>query len=699
MPDATQHSYLELPVQTRAADVRPGSWNADKRTVEVVASTGAMVRRSGFMTEYDEEIPVSEQVYDLRRIVSVGPVLDQHESGGRVAETVLGRVTRAWIERGLLIKELEFDTDQNADAVFQKIGRGMLRSVSLGYDADYERVRAKDRQDGGTRDLYRATRVEPYEISIVAMPADAGAVVRGLPTGATRRYVVRDATPPAPAEPPEVTPAVPVQERAMPTPENAGGAAALTAGPSAEQTKQIQREAVAAYAKRVTDARAVLARHALDEGQAESLVERFGDDTKLRSHVLELLAERDVETPSLKPQVRVEAGSTSYEKLFEVAKRGMLCRMSGAKPESNEVGAFARMSVTDVGAELLEARGVSHKIFRGMGRLERAKVLMGASPIPGMSRAAPGGMGSSDLSILLGAVFGSRLQQKYMELPDEWKRVGLEVNLDDFTEVPVYGFSNFPPLEDVAEGAEIQRGAFKQSSYNVQLGKGGRIISFTWEMMVNDRFSVLEMIINDRFQAVKRYERRKFVAALLANKIGTSATDFFSVGNANIAAATGAPSATTLISGFKTMALQKGIAGVAGEDDALGDRLGLIPQRWLLGAEDIITAQQLLEPGAPNEPAQVSPSASTSRATRSMRALADNLVMEPDLDGQSPIFNVLFSNPQECAAVQYGHLTEQPGPFVQEQDGFEVTGKDYAVIDPFYVVLGDPRGAVKITRT
>ena len=101
--------FLDLPVQTRAAEVRPGSFDADKRTVEVIASTGATVRRFGWAGEFDEQLVISDAVVDLQRLARVGPVLDNHNDNGSV-RGVLGVVERAWIENGQIISTLKFDT-------------------------------------------------------------------------------------------------------------------------------------------------------------------------------------------------------------------------------------------------------------------------------------------------------------------------------------------------------------------------------------------------------------------------------------------------------------------------------------------------------------------------------------------------------------------------------------------------------------
>jgi hypothetical protein len=175
----------------RELDVRPGSLDREKGTVEVIASTGARVRRMGFSSDYDEELTMNEAAVDLTRLRSVGPVLDNHSAYGSVLNT-LGIVEDARVEDRKLVARLRFDlADQRASEVFGKIERGILRAVSLGYDATYERIRAKDRDDGiNDVDLFRSTRLEPYEVSVVSMPADAAATFRSAADSRSRPLIL-----------------------------------------------------------------------------------------------------------------------------------------------------------------------------------------------------------------------------------------------------------------------------------------------------------------------------------------------------------------------------------------------------------------------------------------------------------------------------------------------------------------------------
>lgn len=113
----------------------------------------------------------SEGAVDLTRLTDIGVVLFNHNR-----DRVLGKVTKAWIEDNRGYAEIEFDTDEQAELIRQKVESGTLKGVSVGYRVDsWEEVMpGKQSADGKyTGPCSIARRWAPYEISIVSVPADA----------------------------------------------------------------------------------------------------------------------------------------------------------------------------------------------------------------------------------------------------------------------------------------------------------------------------------------------------------------------------------------------------------------------------------------------------------------------------------------------------------------------------------------------
>nr|DAN92296.1 MAG TPA: major capsid protein [Caudoviricetes sp.] len=107
---------------------------------------------------------------DLARIQEIGCLLFNHNR-----DAVIGKITRAWLEDNRGMAEVEFDTDEASELIYQKVKGGTLKGVSVGYQIDSweEVLPGKQSADGrftGPADIAR--KWTPYEISIVSVPAD-----------------------------------------------------------------------------------------------------------------------------------------------------------------------------------------------------------------------------------------------------------------------------------------------------------------------------------------------------------------------------------------------------------------------------------------------------------------------------------------------------------------------------------------------
>ena len=108
---------------------------------------------------------------DLTRLNTIGVLLFNHNR-----DKVIGKIGRAWIENQRGMAEVEFDSDEESEVIFQKVKNGTLKGVSVGYKIGVieEVMPGKISTDGrfnGPCDVAREWM--PYEISIVSVPADA----------------------------------------------------------------------------------------------------------------------------------------------------------------------------------------------------------------------------------------------------------------------------------------------------------------------------------------------------------------------------------------------------------------------------------------------------------------------------------------------------------------------------------------------
>lgn len=112
----------------------------------------------------------SDGCVNLDRLNSIGCLLFNHKR-----DSVVGKITRAWLENGRGQAEVEFDDDEASEVIYQKVKSGTLKGVSVGYMVDLweEVMPGKQSADGRfTGPCSIARKWAPYEISIVSVPAD-----------------------------------------------------------------------------------------------------------------------------------------------------------------------------------------------------------------------------------------------------------------------------------------------------------------------------------------------------------------------------------------------------------------------------------------------------------------------------------------------------------------------------------------------
>ncbi|WP_298959060.1 HK97 family phage prohead protease [uncultured Methylobacterium sp.] len=169
-----------LPMQTRLAPL--GTPNVDTRTVDVVWTTGATVRRHrwiGYDTRipFDEELVVSAEAINLDRMRAGAPVLDSHSAWS--TDAIRAVVDKVWLSGAEGLATFRFPepgTRKTSDELFELVRQGIVRNVSVGYAIDRVRVIAPKKEGEIERRIIE--RWTPFEVSFVTIPADARAQVR-----------------------------------------------------------------------------------------------------------------------------------------------------------------------------------------------------------------------------------------------------------------------------------------------------------------------------------------------------------------------------------------------------------------------------------------------------------------------------------------------------------------------------------------
>lgn len=183
---ATATRTVNLPALAFRAAV--GAVDEEQRTVDLVFSTGAPVERFDYYSgkRYIEKLSMKPGQVRLDRLNAGAALLDSH-SAYRIAN-VFGAVEpgTARLEKGEGLATVRFSKRAEVEPVWRDVVDKILRFVSVGY------LVRKFEEETGAGGVITRTAVdwEPFEISLVAMPADVGAQVRGAEPATTFPCVI-----------------------------------------------------------------------------------------------------------------------------------------------------------------------------------------------------------------------------------------------------------------------------------------------------------------------------------------------------------------------------------------------------------------------------------------------------------------------------------------------------------------------------
>ncbi|MGY6662217.1 MAG: prohead protease/major capsid protein fusion protein [Glycocaulis sp.] len=150
-----------LTLETRQARLTPQSLDREAGTVEVVLSTGAPVRRAGYV----ERLDINREAVTLAPRI---PLLDTHRQSS--ITDIKGRVVDVRFDDGAITATLQISDAAALDA----IARGDVTGVSIGYRVS----RWKESRDVNGDRVRIAAAWELIEASLVPVPADPSALIR-----------------------------------------------------------------------------------------------------------------------------------------------------------------------------------------------------------------------------------------------------------------------------------------------------------------------------------------------------------------------------------------------------------------------------------------------------------------------------------------------------------------------------------------
>jgi hypothetical protein len=604
------------------------------------------------------------------------PVLDTHRRGG--ARDVLGRVTAARLERGRGVATLQFSAAADVEPVWQRIADGTLRAVSVGYRVHRYEQRP-DPASGET--IHRAVDWEPFEISVVPIPVDRDAFVRGEAPQGAPAFAVEPALPdeeppmpettPAPQAEPAATPVptTPSQETAVTTMPEPTRAAPAAAPPPASppdpdairaEASRAERERIAGIDAAVDAARALLPADRIAAVRAEAIAQGWTGDATRRA-LFDLLVSQGPR-PSIPARPEAGAGHDDPAAMRDAMAEAIAVRaMPGYQPKGNGRHAeFLGWRPSDMLRELLLLGG-ERQVPRDPVRLaERALHT------------------TSDFPLLLSAAANKMLLAAYQPAAPSYRQIFLRRDFRDFKPHRHLRIGDFPTLQPLAENGEIQVGTMSESQEIVLLQTFARRIRVTRQMLVNDDLGAFTDFAAAIGRRVADFENAT-AYALLNSANGDGPT--LSTGNLPVFST-------------NTARANKATAGTALDETNIGKgREAIMKQRSLdglpiaLGRSMRILVGPALELAALKLTAAITP-ASSGNVNPYVGLLQP--VVEPLIPANRWY---LFAEPPTTPVYVYGYLNGAEGPQVTTGPVPGADGVEVSVIFDFGVGAIDWRGA------
>jgi phage major head subunit gpT-like protein/phage head maturation protease len=648
MPEPIAAERKPAPIMMRAAETRPASYQEADNSIEIVWTTGAAGMRFDWYDGeyYIEELSLEPGAVRLDRLNAGACLLDSHQD--RTLSSVLGSVVPGTVSIGNGVGSARVrlaKTPDVADTV-AKIIDGHIRSVSVGY-AVYTYLRTETE---GEKPHLLATDWEPIELSMVAVPFDAGAQVRARSAaqGGTHPCTIRGT-----AASVEKEPTMPQAGQAAD--ENAADNTNTTiegevVSRTVEEKKageQQKRAAVMPAAGEVTATRILeMCGRSPELGNdfAAELI-RTNDATPLTENDLlgkvneRLLAKRKI--PPI--DARAGASGTESEGYRQAIEDAITLRANpGIKMDAPRVEAareFRGMTLMEQARDYLSRTGMRTS---GMGRLDIAGAALGMRY---------GALTTSDFANALSTASNKRLRAAFTAAPQTFRPIVSLDTLPDFKPAQIIGLGDAPALLVVPENGEFKRGAISDSGLTYRLATYGRIIAITRQAIVNDDQSLFNRIPTMFGRKAADLESDLVWGILLSNPNMADGVPLFHASHGNLAAVGTAITVAAVAAGEQAMLQQT---------SAEGGFLTIRPEYLIVGPAKKVEAQQFLTAVTAQQASQVNPYPGNLQ-----------LIVEPRITGNQWF---LSANPDAFDTIVLAHLLGQEELFTDTRVGFDVDG-------------------------
>jgi len=675
---------IELPALRRAAELAPNTIDPETRSVEVVWSTGARVRRmSLFGDPHDEELSMAPDHVRLERLNNGAPFLKVHDAGD--LDAVIGSVVpgSARIENGQGIARIRISERDAVGDIWRDIEAGHIRAVSIGYQVHRYEV---SKPEGG-RELWRAVDWTPFEISAVPVGADPAAgfranrnlhdcVLHRSAADQTQQRTnvmhdtdqieatTRDATD-TPTD--NATEAKDAGLRQKPKETSARSQPKPAPDPAPEdRTRSLDTDALvtevrAQERERVSTIHGLADKLHLERGFADDLIRRGVSIDEARRLILDQVAARADETRTFSHVSIPLSGRDATVTRREAISNALLHRYSPTLfPLEDAAREYRGMTLMELARESLETAGAS---TRGLSRDEVATRALHST---------------SDFPEILAAVTNKTLRQAYEAYPRTFPLFCRQVLATDFKAMHRVQLGEAPQLLKVGESGEFKRGTLGESKESYRIETYGRVVAITRQVLINDDLDAFTRIPAMYGNSIAQLESDVVWDIVTSNPAMADGTALFHSTHKNLAGSGAALGVDSVGLARAAMRKQTGLD----RKTVLNIRPAflIVPASLELKAEQLV-AQNLV------------PAQSGNVVPQSIRTLAP--IAEPRLDAASETAWYLAASPNQIDTIEYAYLEGQQGAYIETRNGFDVDGVEIKCRLDFGAKAIDWRGLYK----
>lgn len=623
--DATRRrSPARSETYVRRAPTRGTTFNAEDGTFSAVIATGTPVLRRDFDGDYFEILSITPKAIRLDRLQSgAAPVLDSHRSGS--TRDQIGIVTDVRIEAGRLVADAQLSPRDDVKGIAADLAAGTSPNVSVGY-----RVHASvEGNDPQGRRTVTVTDWEPFEISLVAIPADPNTHIRNMEGTISMddENQIDDTT----------------------TDSTRSGS---------DHRDQDSRRALEFYE--------IAARHRLPAEFARGHITAGSTVREFRLAALE-------ERAAIASRVTISSRSgdenhatlDNPDFLARSIEGALVARMTGQRPEGASAELMGR-TLLDMGAMLVQARGERP----AWGNRDRLATQV-------MERSMGGMLATSDFPNLLTTSGNRVLNEAYRAAQTPLMGLAKRRDAVDFRALTTIKLSEAPRLSEVKEGGEVTHGSRSEAKESFKLKTYAKIFSLSRQAIINDDLGAFADSNAAFGRAAAQTEADLLVSLLTANSgngvnlddgnplYGTGAT------RGNKAAAGAAIGIATLNAARQALRGMKDIDGKT--------PINVTPKHLVVGPAKETEAEQFLATTLyPNQNSAVNPFAGKILVS-----------VDPRLTGNAWR---LFADPAEIATIMVAYLNGADGPMVETRLGWDVLGLEVRAVLDFGCGVNDFRG-------